>query len=156
MIGTVSKWTTLSCFGISIFNESQQNHICNTQPLYWIWSMNLTWWRHQMETISASLACCAGNSPVTGEFPSQRPVTRNFDGFFDLRHELVWGWWFETPSRSLWRQCNVTYLFHNDAWHGNTFHITGPLWWKPHVPIIWDTITLKWCLLNLMYGYQYT
>ena len=30
-------------------------------------------------------ALCAGNSPVTGEFPSQRAVTRNFDGFFDLR-----------------------------------------------------------------------
>ena len=24
------------------------------------------------------------NSPVTGEFPSQGPVTRSFDGFFDL------------------------------------------------------------------------
>ena len=26
-----------------------------------------------------------GNSPVTGEFPAQRPVTRSFDVFFDLR-----------------------------------------------------------------------
>ena len=34
-----------------------------------------TWWRHQMETFSALLAICAGNSPVTGEFPTQRPVT---------------------------------------------------------------------------------
>ena len=34
------------------------------------------WWRHQMESFSALLALCAGNSPVTGEFPSQRPVTR--------------------------------------------------------------------------------
>ena len=25
-----------------------------------------TWWRHQMETFSALLAVCAGNSPVTG------------------------------------------------------------------------------------------
>ena len=30
-------------------------------------------------------ALCAGNSPVTGEFPSQRPVTWSFDVFFDLR-----------------------------------------------------------------------
>ena len=44
-----------------------------------------TWWRHQMETFSALLALCAGNSPVTGEFPAQRPMTRNFDVFFDLR-----------------------------------------------------------------------
>ena len=45
----------------------------------------VSWWRHQMETCSALLALCAGNSPVTGEFPSQRPVTRGFDAFFDLR-----------------------------------------------------------------------
>ena len=32
-----------------------------------------------METFPALLALCAGNSPVTGEFPSQRPVTRSFD-----------------------------------------------------------------------------
>ena len=35
--------------------------------------------------ISASLTLCEGNPPVTGEFPSQRPVTRSFDGFFDVR-----------------------------------------------------------------------
>ena len=38
-----------------------------------------------METFSALLAICAGNSPVSGEFPSQRPVTRSFDIIFDLR-----------------------------------------------------------------------
>ena len=37
-----------------------------------------------METFSAFLAICAGNSPVTGEFPAQRPVTRSFGVFFDL------------------------------------------------------------------------
>ena len=37
-----------------------------------------------METFSTLLAMCAGNSPVTGEFPSQRAVTRGFDVFFDL------------------------------------------------------------------------
>ena len=68
-----------------------------------------TWWRHQMETFSALLAICAGNSPVSGEFPAQGPVTRNFDVFFDLRmnerlSKHSWGWWLETPSRPLWRQ----------------------------------------------------
>ena len=43
------------------------------------------WWRHQMETFSALLAICVGNSPVPGEFPAQRPETRSFDVFFDLR-----------------------------------------------------------------------
>ena len=38
-----------------------------------------------METFSALLAICAGNSPVPGKFPAQRPVTRSFDVFFDLR-----------------------------------------------------------------------
>ena len=38
-----------------------------------------SWRRHQMETFSALLALCAGNSLVSGEFPSQRPVTQSFD-----------------------------------------------------------------------------
>ena len=36
------------------------------------------------ETFSALLALCAGNSPVTVEFPSQRPVARSVDVFFAL------------------------------------------------------------------------
>ena len=30
-----------------------------------------SWWRQQMETFSALLFICAGNSPVTGEFPDK-------------------------------------------------------------------------------------
>ena len=45
----------------------------------------LSWWRHQIETFSALLALCAGNSPVAGEFPTQRSVKWSFDVFFDLR-----------------------------------------------------------------------
>ena len=41
-----------------------------------------------MEIFSALLAFCAGNSTVTGEFPTQRAVTRSFDVFFDL-HSLA-------------------------------------------------------------------
>ena len=64
-----------------------------------------------METFPALLAICAGNSPVPGEFPTQRPVTRSFDVYFDLRSDKrlskqSWGWWFETLSRSLWRHRN--------------------------------------------------
>ena len=74
-----------------------------------------TWWRHQMETFSALLAICAGNSPVTGEFHAQRPGTRSFDVFFDLRlntrlNKQSWGWWFETLSRPLWRHCNGNFI----------------------------------------------
>ena len=51
------------------------------------------------------------NSPVTGEFPTQKPLTRSFDVFFDLRlnkrlNMQSWGWWFETSSRPLWRHRN--------------------------------------------------
>ena len=45
-----------------------------------------------METFSALLAICAGNSPAYGEFPAQRPVTRSFDVYFDLRPNLINGW----------------------------------------------------------------
>ena len=76
-----------------------------------IFALNTTWWRHQMEAFYVLLALCAGNSSVTGEFPSQRPVTRRFDVFFDLcmnkrLSKQSWGWWFEARSRSLWRHCN--------------------------------------------------
>ena len=58
------------------------------------------------------LAICAGNSLVTGEFPTQRPVTQSFDVFLDLRlnkllSTQLWGWWFETLSRPVWRHSNV-------------------------------------------------
>ena len=46
--------------------------------------LQIPWWHHQMETFPMSLALCEGNPPVT-KFPSQRPVTRCFDGFFDKR-----------------------------------------------------------------------
>ena len=57
------------------------------------------------------LAICAVKSPVTGDFPSQRPVTQGFDVFFDLHlnkrfSKPSWGWRFETPSHPLWRHSN--------------------------------------------------
>ena len=83
-------WRTLSKFHWILFVEV---HLRKDQ----------SWWRHQMETFSALLAICAGNSPVPGDFPAQRPVTRSFDVFFDLRPnkrlcKQTWGWWFETPT----------------------------------------------------------
>ena len=89
----------------------------SSQCCWWLWRWCswgcVSWWRHQMEAFSALLAICAGNSPIPGEFPTQRPVTRSFDVYFDLRpnkrlSKQLWGWWFETQSRSLWRHRNVT------------------------------------------------
>ena len=78
---------------------------------------NNVWWRHQMETFSALLAICAGNSPVPGEFPAQKPVTRSFDVFFDLRlnkrlSKQSRGCWFETLLRTLWRHWNGYKYYH--------------------------------------------
>ena len=65
-----------------------------------------SWWRRQMKTFSALLALCKGNPPVTGEFPSQKPLRRSFDFLFDLRLNKRLSKpsirrWFGTPSRSL-------------------------------------------------------
>ena len=80
--------------------------------LFWFLALSgQSWWRHQMETFSALLAICAGNSPAPGEFPAQRPVTRSFHVFFYLRSNnrlsKQWrGWWFEKQSSPLWRHRN--------------------------------------------------
>ena len=75
-----------------------------------------TWWRHQMETFSALLAICVENSPVTGEFPAQRPVTRSLDVFFEMRpHKRLINNGeaasFETPLHPLWRHCNYMHVW---------------------------------------------
>ena len=104
----------------------------NIHPITDQWHIGSPWWRHQMETFSALLAICAGNSPVPGEFPTQRPVTRSFDVYFDLRpnkrlSKHSWGWWFETPSRPLWCHRNASmnrlldfYVIHNH----HIYHVT--------------------------------
>ena len=84
--------------------------------------MSITWWRHQIETFSALLAICAGihRSPVNSPHKGQWHGALIF--FFDLSpnkrlSKQSWGWWFETPSRPLWRhryalmETNVSYLW---------------------------------------------
>ena len=96
-----------------------------------------------MESFSALLVLCEGNSPVTGECPSKRPVMQSFDIFCDL---LLNKWlskasgrrWFETLSRSLWRHCNG---------------LSINLWLRPHhsmgiKPLPWNLmarlLTCRW------------
>ena len=91
---------------------------CHHCTHYWVLMfMRLQWmiWLCMMTSSNRNIfrvtALCAGNSPVTGEFPSQRPATRNFDAFFDMRLNKRWSKqsicrWYQTPTRSLWRQCN--------------------------------------------------
>ena len=115
------------------------------------------WWRHQMETFSALLALCAGNSPVTGEFPSQRPVARSFDISFDLHlnkqlSKQWWDWWFESPSRSLWHHCHhllSTGRTHAGRWAGLLVYKCSTVSAPPICPadgIYWQfsTVCLQW------------
>ena len=79
----------------------------------------MAWWRHQMETFSALLATCAGQSPVT----------RSFDVFFDLHpnkrlSKKWWGWWFETLSRPLWHHCNgVNWTVRASSWYKDMYYM---------------------------------
>ena len=68
-------WTNHQTFCKIISNVWWQMAFC--EQCFMGWLINITRWRRQMETFSALLAICAGNSPVTGEFPTQRPVTRS-------------------------------------------------------------------------------
>ena len=107
----VSKRDPGGCFKAVYYKVSHpQGWVSNF--LLCLWDTFKIWWRHKMETFSALLAICSGNSPVIGEFPAQRPVTQGFDVLFDLRLNKrlskQWrGWRFETPSHPLWRHCNV-------------------------------------------------
>ena len=99
---------------------------------YWFRKIVIPWWRHQMETFSALLAICAENSPVPGEFPAQRSVTRSFYVFFDLRlnkrlSKQWWGWWFETLSHPLWRHRNGLYSAKSWLWTIMMFLYSGVL-----------------------------
>ena len=117
-------------------------------------------WRHQMETFSALLALCAGNSPVTSEFSLQKPVTRSFDVFFDLclnkqLSKQSRRRWLEMPSCSLWSHCNpwVTACYAvsiSVSWHHVTaetndeihFFTTLTHWgWEPMAAISQTTVS---------------
>ena len=92
------------------------NHVSKRGPRW----HDIPWWCHRMETFSTLLDIYVGNSLVTGEFPPQRPVTRSFDVFFDLRlnkqlSKQSWGWWFEMPSHLLWRHCNAKWSMGSSA-----------------------------------------
>ena len=108
-----------------------------------------------METFFALLALCAGNSPVPGEFPAQRPVTWSFDVFFGLHpnkwlSKQWWGWWFEMLPRPLWRHCNVLTLcavqlldWCNSAQETSNTEVLMILWvlnsQNPNISLSWAT-----------------
>ena len=106
--------------------------IGKTTSLYWgaplsliAWHTNTSWWRHQMETFSALLALCAGNSPV----PVNSPHKGQWRGalMFTLICARINDWVNNREAGDLRR-----HLDHYDVsvmvttlWRGNVFHIAG-------------------------------
>ena len=99
-----------------------------------------------------------------GEFPTQRPVTRSFDVFFDLRlnkrlSKQPWGWWFETLSGPLWRQSNDAPVPYSKMCHYVTeictcVHISITKWRIiGHLPKalwdLWGRFIIMLCLLSV-------
>ena len=95
--------------GLLIFIKISEPFLCDLLVLL---NACFSWWRHQMETFSALTGHLFGEFTGPVELPTQRPVTRSFDVFLDLRlnkrlSKQPWGWWFESLSRPLWRHRNV-------------------------------------------------
>ena len=99
---------------------SSPTHICGTRGR-WINSTSLIMMTSSNGNIFRVTGPLCGEFTGPGEFPAQRPVTRSFDVFFDLRpnkrlSKQAWGWWFKTPSWSLWRRCNVVGMHGTCCW----------------------------------------
>ena len=100
------------------------NHVSKGGAGYWLSSKEMRYFCMMTSSngnIFRVTGPLCGEFTGPGEFPAQRPVTRSFDVFFDLRPDKrlskqPWGWWFETPSWSLWRQCNVLIGIAANCW----------------------------------------
>ena len=111
--------------------------------------------------ISALLALCARNSPVTGEFPGQRPMTRSFDVFFDLHlnkrlSKQWWGWWYETP----WANYDIIVIqTFNDLSHADPLQsnrvINTEKTYKLYERYLFLKMTIYFCTLFLINEIQY-
>ena len=102
------NWKGLKCWSI----HRGQHNMVHTLQIHMMTSSN--------GNIFRETGPLCGEFTGPGEFPTQRPVTQSFDVFFDLRlnkrlSKQPRGWWFETPSWSLWRQCNeIEFIFAAD------------------------------------------
>ena len=102
---SVTKWSIVGYFSNAFWDLWDGSILCDHT------SLSIFMMTSSNGTIFRVTGPLCGEFTGPGEFPTQRPVTRSFDVFLDLRlnnrlSKQWWGWWFETPSRSLWRQCN--------------------------------------------------
>ena len=155
---------------MSLYRTHGKHHLDEWRPI-------LLWWSHQMETYTLLLALRAGNSPVTGGFPSQRPVTRTFDVFFDLCRNTR----LSKQSRrrcfesSLWRHCNnISYMCNIDelkrqqtaddpiSWRGQAIgkycvwliKKTGPWLVFFSLPSFWIIFPWRECWILFLLGFK--
>ena len=122
--------------------------------------------RHQMETFSCYWPFVREFTLARLEFTLQRPETQSFGVFFDLRLNKPLKQsrrrWFETPSRSLWRHCNVT----EPLWRGDRLsplsyvlqsrvtRLTSP-WYYHLAKLLWICNAINWKLLRHRLGLCY-
>ena len=101
-----AKWRPF-CVGLSMMTVPKSGGIpsWSKQNVIMMFYMMMSWC-HKMETFFVLLAFCAGNSPVTGEFPSKSAVSSSSNVFFGprLNNKRL-----SKQSRSLWRHCNDKY-----------------------------------------------
>ena len=102
---------------------------------------NVMTWKRMMTSSNGNIFRVTGplceEFTGPGEFPTQRPMTRSFDVFFDLRlnkrlNKQPWGWWFETPSWSIWCQCNG-FPHH---WYFVRVNFRWPVDYPPKKPVV--------------------
>ena len=127
---------------------------------------------HMMTSSNGNIIRVTG--PLCGEFTGHQwiPCTKASEAelwcFLWFAPELTvgknsWGWWFQTPSRSLWRYCNESYSreaqsnvpIESRCYHGSIlFHCRSPCGAEtqfPHPPIHGSCIQLHhryWYLLG--------
>ena len=87
-------------------------------------------------------------------FPSQRPVTRSFDVFFDLRlnkrlSKQSWGWWFEASSRPLWRHFNEIYMLAYSPWLNFVLPYVQSIAIPRRLLYVW--MAPQWLLFDVIY-----
>ena len=88
----MQKVESVNIFVLHMMTSSNGNSFRVKLGLYFLRPLTSVNGRNRCR--SALLVICAGNSPVPGEFPAQRPVTRGFDVFSDLRPNK----WFSKQS----------------------------------------------------------
>ena len=144
------------CFTINVSSSICMRLVCVVIDLQY-----KPWWRHQMKIFSALLAFCVGNSLVTGEFPTQTPVTWSL--IFSLICAWINSWANHREAGDLRRyraHYGITVMMYKKLYDGSTSllhncHLISKtnfvIGWRLLLPAVkWDT--MKTHLRNLPSG----